>query len=48
VAVLASQVATFTAIGARVLFKERLGPAQITGIVIVIVGVTGLALVSAL
>jgi drug/metabolite transporter (DMT)-like permease len=46
-AVMASQVATFTVLGGRILFGERLGRLQILGIVIVITGVTGLALVGA-
>ena len=46
-AVLASQVATFTVLGGRILFGERLGRWQVLGIVIVISGVTGLALVGA-
>lgn len=46
-AVLASQVATFTAIGGAVLFKERLARVQLVGISLVIVGVTALAAVSA-
>lgn len=44
VAVLASQVATFTAIGGRVLFAEQLGRIQVLGIVVVIAGVTSLAI----
>ncbi len=46
VAVLASQVSTFTALGGRLLFKERLGAVQVAGILSVILGVTGLAIVS--
>jgi drug/metabolite transporter (DMT)-like permease len=46
-AVLGSQVATFSVLGGRILFGERLGRWQILGIAIVITGVTGLALVGA-
>lgn len=44
--VLASQFATFGAIGAYLLFKERLGKLQITGVVMLILGVAALTLVS--
>lgn len=44
--VLASQFATFGAIGAYLLFKERLGRLQITGVVMLVLGVSALALVS--
>jgi len=47
VAVLASQVATFTVIGGWILFRERLGRVQALGIAIVILGITGLALTKA-
>ena len=43
-AVLASQAATFTVLGGRFLFGERLGRLQILGIVVVIAGVSGLAI----
>lgn len=46
--VLASQVATFSVIGGRFLFKERLGRVQVAGIAVLVSAVTGLALVSAL
>jgi drug/metabolite transporter (DMT)-like permease len=46
-AVLGSQVATFSVLGGRILFGERLGRLQVLGIAIVITGVTGLALVGA-
>lgn len=43
-AVLASQVSTFTAIGGWLLFREKLGKAQTIGVIIVILGITGLAI----
>ncbi len=46
-AVLASQFAAFTAVGAYVLFRERLSRMQLTGVVIVIVGVAALSAVRA-
>ena len=47
-AVLASQVATVTVIGGRVLFEERLGRLQLSGIAILMSAVAGLALRSAM
>ena len=44
VAVLASQVSTFTVIGGRLFFREKLGRLQAAGILVVIVGVTSLAI----
>lgn len=44
--VLASQFATFGAIGAYLLFKERLGRLQITGVVMLVIGVSALTLAS--
>ena len=44
--VLASQFATFGAIGAYLLFRERLGKLQITGVVMLIVGVAALTIAS--
>jgi len=44
--VLASQFATFGAIGAYLLFKERLGRLQITGVVMLILGVAALTIAS--
>lgn len=46
VSVMASQVATFTAVGAWLLFEERLGRIQVLGIAVLISAVTGLALLS--
>ena len=44
--VLASQFAPISAVLAFVLFKERLGRLQITGVVILVLGVTALSIVS--
>jgi drug/metabolite transporter (DMT)-like permease len=46
VSVMASQTATFSALGGRILFKERLGRIQIAGIALIVSAVTGLALVT--
>ena len=46
VSVMASQVATFTAVGAWLLFRERLGRVQLVGIAVLIAGVTGLAVLT--
>lgn len=42
--VLSSQFATFGAIGAYLLFKERLGRLQVTGVVMLIIGVSALTI----
>jgi drug/metabolite transporter (DMT)-like permease len=44
--VLASQFAPIAAVGAYLLFKERLGRSQIAGVVVLVLGVTSLTLVS--
>jgi drug/metabolite transporter (DMT)-like permease len=44
--VMASQTATFSALGGRILFKERLGRIQIAGIAVLVLAVTGLAVVT--
>ncbi len=46
-AVLASQFAAFTAVGAYLLFRERLSRLQLAGVVLVIVGVAALSAVRA-
>jgi drug/metabolite transporter (DMT)-like permease len=46
VSVMASQVATFTALGGWLLFGERLGRVQVLGIAVLISAVTGLAVLS--
>jgi drug/metabolite transporter (DMT)-like permease len=45
--VLASQFATFAAVIAYVVYRERLGRLQILGVTLVVGGVTALALLSA-
>ena len=44
--VLASQFAPISAVAAYLLFKERLGRLQVLGVVVLVLGVTGLSLVS--
>jgi drug/metabolite transporter (DMT)-like permease len=44
--VLASQFAPIAAVMAYVLFKERLGRLQVTGVAILVVGVTALSIAS--
>ena len=44
--VLASQFAPLSAVLAYFLFKEKLGRIQITGVAVILVGVTALSLVS--